>query len=159
MLRYSFTDSDFSVVISDEVLAHFESHRQIRFYDKEAGGQLFAHFNNAQVLIEKATGPRPTDKITRTSYQPDRRAEQVEIQQMFDSGFHFVGDWHTHPSFYPKSSGIDVSNIKSCVKNSTHELKGFIMIVVGTASFPAGLFVSFHDGNKEYVLKPVAEKT
>ncbi len=153
MLRYSFDDSDFSVILTDEVLAHFNAHRQLRFYDKEAGGQLFDSFDGAEVLIEKATGPRPTDKRTRTSYQPDQLAEKAEITQMYNAGLHFVGDWHTHPSPYPKSSGIDILNIQSCVRKSLHELKGFIMIIVGTAPFPTGIFLSVHDGNKEYILE------
>lgn len=75
---------------------------------------------------------------------------------MFNEGLHFVGDWYTHPSLYPESSGIDNYNIKSCVTESIHELKGFIMIIVGTVSFPRGLSVSLHDGQTEYMLEVVS---
>ncbi len=154
MLRYNLDGADFSVFLTDKVLAHFKAHQQLKSSDTEAGGQLFARFEGAEIWIEAATGPRPTDRRTRTSYQSDRSAEKAEILRMFDRGLHFVGDWHTHPSHYPKSSGDDNSNIKSCVIKSSHELKGFVMIIAGTTSFPLGLSVSLHNGQREYILKP-----
>lgn len=152
MLNYSFNNSDFSIVLTDKVLAHFEKYKQIRFRDKEAGGQLFARFDGIETLVEEATGPRPTDKRTRNSYRPDRFAEQEEIFRMYERNLHYVGDWHTHPSLIPEASGIDVSNIRSCVINSLHKLNGFLMIIVGTNSFPTGLRVSIHTGQQELVL-------
>ena len=144
MLIYTLNESNFSITIADNVLDHFERHRQVRFWDKEAGGQLFACFEPNRTLIQEVTGPRPTDKRSRHSYRPDRLAEQREILEMFDKNYHYVGDWHTHPSPAPSPSGTDVFNISSCVARSEHELNGFLMIIVGTDPFPEGLRVSFH---------------
>jgi integrative and conjugative element protein (TIGR02256 family) len=144
MLTYTLNESNLSIILTDNVLNHFERHRQVRFWDKEAGGQLFARFEHNRTLIQEVTGSRPTDKRSRHSYRPDRLAEQREILEMFDKNFHYVGDWHTHPSPVPSPSGTDVFNISSCVASSEHELNGFLMIIVGTNPFPEGLRISLH---------------
>jgi hypothetical protein len=59
----------------------------------------------------EATGPRRTDRRTRTSSVPDRRAEQREIDDRFRRGLHFLGDWHTHPKNIPHPSGPDVASL------------------------------------------------
>ena len=73
MLIYPLNESDYSIALADYVLDHFERHRQVRFWDKEAGGQLFARFEHNRTLVQEVTGPRPTDKRSRHSYRPDRR--------------------------------------------------------------------------------------
>lgn len=152
MLAYSYKDSDFTVILTERILCHLEKYKQLHYWDKEAGGQLFARFDKTLTTIEEITGPRLTDTRTRTSYKPDRRAEQIEISQMYKKDLHYVGDWHTHPSPIADPSGTDISNIRSCVIKSKHELNGFIMIIVGTNSFPEGLRVSVHTGQEELVL-------
>lgn len=153
MLRFSLDNSTFSLVLTDDVVAHFDKHRQRLFWQKEAGGQLFARFNAAETVVEAVTGPRPTDLRTRTTYKPDRQAEQIEIMQMFEAGLHYVGDWHTHPDPHPQPSKLDISSFAACYTSSVHELKAFVMIVVGTNTAPDGLRVSLHDASKEFVLK------
>src|SRR5690242_17012997 len=96
MLEYPIGESGQVLFFSDEVLAHFAQHRQRRFYQSEAGGQLFAIFDNKRIRVVEATGPRRTDTRRRMSYVPDRRAEQREINEKHELGLHYVGDWHTH---------------------------------------------------------------
>src|SRR3546814_8042190 len=76
------------------------------------------------------------DRRTRTSYIPDRRAEQAEIFDRHARGLHYVGDWHTHPERYPQPSSPDAQSIAECVAKSTHQLNGFVLIIVGQAEPP-----------------------
>jgi len=152
VIRYPIGTSGQTLVLTDAVLAHFRKHRQVRRWNREAGGQLFARFDTPQIRIEVATGPRPTDKRGRTYYHPDRRAERKEIMSQHKRGFHYVGDWHTHPARHPNPSGIDVRNISDCFRLSRHRLAAFVMIIVGTGAPPEGLRVSLHDGVTEYIL-------
>ena len=147
------------LILRDEVLSHFTARRQVGWRKAEAGGQLFARITPSEVVVEEATGPRPTDKRGRYHYEPDRRAEQREIAAMHKRNLHYVGDWHTHPERVPYPSGRDVRNIAECARESTHGLNGFVLILVGAAPFPEGLHVSLHSGNENLNLKPVESET
>jgi integrative and conjugative element protein (TIGR02256 family) len=155
VIEYPIGTSEQSLVLTDPVVDHLRRHRQLRWYQGEAGGQLFAHFNSNRILVEEATGPRRTDRRTRTSYVPDRRAEQVEILDRHARGLHYVGDWHTHPEQYSCPSSRDAWSIADCVAKSTHQLNGFVLVVVGQAEPPAGLHVSVHDGNTSFAIRSV----
>jgi len=141
-------DSGESVVITDVVLQHFLRYQQLRSNQTEAGGQLFGRIHDQTIMIEEATGPRRSDKRTRYSYIPDRRAEQREIDDRFSDGLHFLGDWHTHPEPIPNPSGIDLNNMRECVKKSRRAVSGFLLIIVGSDSLPRALHASLHDGKE-----------
>ncbi len=144
MLSFPLDNGDSNLVFSDAVLAHFKKHRQERLRDTEAGGQLFARLTRFEVYVEVATGPRPEDKRTRTSYVPNRESERREIKYMFQQGLHFVGDWHTHPERIAHPSSIDEDTIADCADKSSHDLNGFVLVVVGTGTLPDCLSVSIH---------------
>jgi integrative and conjugative element protein (TIGR02256 family) len=145
MLQYPIGSSGEVLVLSEVVLGTFRRHRQVRWNQTEAGGQLFACISRLSIVIEEATGPRRTDRRTRTSYVPDRVAEQREIDSRHSNGLHYVGDWHTHPEPYPVASGVDIASISESVRKSKHALNGFVLLIVGQAEPPEGLLVSVHD--------------
>lgn len=153
MIRYPIGTSGQVLVLTDAVADHLRRHRQRHWYQKEAGGQLFARFSGGEILVEEATGPRKTDRRTRTSYVPDRRAEQAEILERHSRGLHYVGDWHTHPEHLPEASAPDATSIAESVAKSKHELNGFVLIVVGRSEPPAGFHVSIHNPTAALALK------
>lgn len=153
MIEYAIGTSEQSLVFTDPVVDHFRRHRQLRWCQREAGGQLFARFDGTRILVEEASGPRRTDRRTRTSYVPDRRAEQVEILDRYARALHYVGDWHTHPEQHPYPSRPDARSIADSVAKSTHQLNGFVLVVVGKAEPPSGLHVSVHDGDTSFALR------
>jgi len=152
MIEYPLGLSGQVIVLTDGVLTHMAVNRQIRRSHAEAGGQLFARFSDIKIVVEEATGPRATDLRTRTSYVPDRAAEQQEIVERHARGLHYVGDWHTHPDSIPKPSPRDLASMAECVIKSTHALNGFLLVIVGQADGPAGLHVSVHDDQGCYRL-------
>ena len=137
---------------SEGVLDHFDRHRQTRFWQREAGGLLFARLALPLIEVCAVTGPRRTDRRTRYSYWPDEKAEHREIGEMFSRDLHFVGCWHTHPEDIAFPSHIDVRNISDCVRRSKHALNGFIMVIVGRESLPGSLFVSVCDASHVHPL-------
>ncbi|WP_170149468.1 Mov34/MPN/PAD-1 family protein [Rhodoplanes roseus] len=132
------------VRIGSLALATFDAHRQRRFYQREAGGQLFARVRADEWEIVAATGPRSRDRRGRFSFRPHRASEQEEIFQHHELGLDYVGDWHTHPEDVPRPSFDDLSSIAKVVRRSTHHLPGFLLLIVGRDSFPGGLWASFH---------------
>jgi integrative and conjugative element protein (TIGR02256 family) len=94
--------------------------------------------------VAVATGPDGADRRSRFGFRPDRTREQREIHDLHARGFDYLGDWHTHPEDAPEPSPRDLASIDDIVRRSTHHLPGFLLCIVGRASFPAGLWLSFH---------------
>lgn len=138
---------------SQGVLSHLNRHRQTRFWQREAGGLLFARLLLPKIEICEITGPRRTDRRTRFSYWPDENLEKREIDAMFKRDLHFVGCWHSHPEDVASPSHVDVRNISDCVRRSKHALNGFVMVIVGRAAMPESLFVSVCDTSRVYPLR------
>lgn len=155
MISAAIGQSGETLLILDAVLDHFSTHRQTRCWHREAGGLLFARIAGDVITIEEATGPRPTDRRSRSAYHGDRRAEQEEIDVRHALGLHYVGDWHTHPEAKPRPSSADELAMVSRVSASMHQLQSFLFAIVGTDSFPQGLALVVHDGKKRLDLTPI----
>lgn len=156
MIRYVIGNSGQTLVLTDPVLAHFDRYRQVSPRNREAGGQLFATFVDQEICLQRATGPRRTDRRSITSFLPNRFVERKEIKRYFKSGFHYAGDWHTHPELHPTPSHTDIASFRDMFSKSHHHLASFVMIIVETAPEPEGLFVALcNDLNVERLLPTV----
>lgn len=145
-LRYPVGTSGEQIHLVLNVLEHFEHNRQTRFWQKEAGGQIFARLEGSEIIVEQVTGPKESDKRSRYSHASCRSAAQAEVDAHYMLGLHYLGDWHTHPELIPSPSWRDKMTMASRVRSSKHRLRGFLFIIVGTGSFPVGLAVLAHDG-------------
>lgn len=157
MIAFPIAASGQRLVFSSTVLEHFEKHQQLRWWQREAGGQLFARLALPDILVEEATGPRPSDWRTRYSYWPNRSAEQREIASRHARGMHFIGDWHTHPESAPTPSARDTASMHELVRKSVHAFNGFVLVIVGTDPLPGGLSVSIFNGSDGFPLSAVVE--
>jgi integrative and conjugative element protein (TIGR02256 family) len=106
-------------------------------------------------VVLEATGPRLSDRRTRTSYLPDRKEEQAEIAARHARGLQYIGDWHTHPEDAPFPSIIDINSISECFNKSLHALNGFVLVIVGKAVSSEWLNVSLCDGCTICHLNPI----
>lgn len=141
-----FTDGVNIVINFDkEVIDLFEQHKQLAKNTPESGGQIFAHHSKGEVFVSRATGLRDGDRRERFLFWPNRRQERKEIKKMYSEGYHYIGDWHTHPEEIPTPSLVDIKNILECFQKSKHDLKFFVMVIVGTANFPDGIHVSINN--------------
>ena len=131
------------------------SYKQVKFWRKEAGGQLFATFEENVIKVIEATYTKKADKRGRFFFWPNRKDEQVEIHRKYtEAGIHFVGDWHTHPEHIPRPSDSDIKSVAEMLRDSRHNLPGVFLVVVGTDGFPGGLYVGFHTRDKLTQLLP-----
>jgi integrative and conjugative element protein (TIGR02256 family) len=133
-----------TIIFSSRAVEHMMKNRQKATWQTEAGGQLFARLTPFEVFIIDATGPRRTDKRTRTSYIPDRKAEQREIDERFANGLIYVGDWHTHPEPTPHPSYKDVNSISECFRKSQHRLWGFFLVIIGSTGLWHDSFIGLY---------------
>jgi len=146
-LVYGIESGGPSVILTDDAIASMAHHRQMTAKDREAGGQLFARFEGTSTIIVEATEPKPLDKRSRYGFSPNQWLQRLEIKFLHKRGKHFVGDWHTHPQPVPSPSNEDINNMVDCFRKSRHELRAFLMVIVGTAEPPEGLYVCLVDGN------------
>ena len=148
MITYAVVNSGQILILTDEVLGHFHRYRQLSTKSREAGGQLFACFDEEKIVIKRATGPRYSDRRLYRSFVPNRIAERREIKRLFRAGLHYVGDWHTHPEPQPQPSKTDIHSFQDMFWKSRHQLAKFVMIIVGTAEAPRGLYVGIGSRKK-----------
>lgn len=153
-LRFVIMHDGPSIILSDEVLVTMDRFRQINLRDSEVGGQLFARIEGVDTVIVEATLPSWLDRRAPHLFWPNRWLQQREIRDRYAKGLNFVGDWHTHPEAMPRPSCEDTRNMAECFTASLHDLRAFVMIVVGTASAPEGLHVALIDGRDVLRLDP-----
>lgn len=142
MMRFSPRQSGAGILLSDSAITTMDTYRQTGKKDKEAGGQLFARFDGADTLIDIATSPKWLDKRARYRFEPSKWMQQREIAAMHAKGLHFVGDWHTHPEPIPQPSELDLSSMQECFVRSIHDLRAFVLVIVGTQAGPEGFYVT-----------------
>lgn len=153
-LSYPIGTSGETVVISDAVLDHLCGHRQMRWWQREAGGLLFARLEGADITIVEATGPRLDDARSRYGFSFRLDKQQALIDERFTRGLHYVGDWHSHPEARPQPSLRDLQTMGSRVRESTHGFRGFLFAIIGRDPMPAGLAMLLHDGVAAHRLSP-----
>ena len=117
---------------------------------------LFARISAQAISVEEVTEPQRKDRRWRFGFWPCNTIQQRIIDNRFKEGLHFVGEWHTHPELHPHPSGLDFTSMENCFLQSRHELKALIMVILGTASAPDGLWVSLHNRKGSRRLKLTA---
>lgn len=140
MLIFNFPGGNQRLILTNSVLTVMGKYRQTNRRHSEAGGQLFARITPTLIIVAVATEPHRKDVRRRLSFIPDKKRLATEIQTYFSKGLHYIGDWHTHPEKIPKPSWIDYNSMQICFMQSRHELEHLLMVIVGIASFPAGIW-------------------
>lgn len=139
------TSFEDKLVLTRDAILAMDRHLQDHSSKPEAGGQLFARFEEGAVVVCKCTEPHPEDRRSLFSFLPSRKRERSEISLMYQRGLHYVGDWHTHPEAFPIPSSTDTATMRRLFTQSRHQLSHFILIIRGTAELPSGIWISAHD--------------
>ncbi len=134
------------------MLNHLAAHRQTRWWQREAGGLLFAEIAGGAIRVVEATGPGSGDRRSRFSFGMSLARQQSLIDERFDKGLDYVGEWHSHPEPVPSPSGRDHRTMASRVGFSTHGYNGLLFAIIGTAPLPGGLTLLLHDGERAHRL-------
>jgi integrative and conjugative element protein (TIGR02256 family) len=115
---------------------------------KEAGGMLFSQdLESETVCISAVSLPGPGDVRRRDYFAMDERRAQGIIEAEFAKGYHYVGDWHTHPQSTPRPSQRDVRSINRVFSESQHYLRCVLLLILTPKEDFAKSFVGFADGN------------
>jgi len=136
------------VILSSAVLLRLHCHRQLHFWSREAGGQLFGTMSATAVEIVKCTGPYSGDRRTRYSYRSDVKQAQAVIRREANAGLYYVGEWHTHPEPSPTASSMDVDAFIKTNRLSSARFEPLILLIQGTqlGAFGSAIY-SVHSDN------------
>ena len=158
-LQYLIGTSGEAVVVTDPALDHMLAYRQMRWWQHEAGGLLFARIATRAITIVEATGPHPHDRRSRFSFSTSLERQQLLVEARFEVGLHYVGEWHSHPEGQPNPSPRDDKTMASRVALSAHGFAGFLFAIIGRDPLPDGLTMMLHDGHAAHRLQPKAGPT
>lgn len=145
------------ILLADGVLAKLWRKRQRHCWSRERGGILYARFEGRETRIEKASDQLQALSAGRCHLRTSRAAERLDIRTHYEQGLHFVGSWHTHPQPVPVPSVVDTARMVSNFTESRHDLKGFVLVVVGLEPFPQGLSVTVHTERLHVLASPLLE--
>ena len=155
MLVFKLPGNKQKLVFTDSVFKTLNQYRQTTFSRKEAGGQFFARITPKLVIIAAATGPSRKDKRHRFGFIPNKSRLKQEILEYFEKGYHYIGDWHSHPQLIPKPSFLDLRSMKKCFRQSKHELDHFVLAIIGKDDVQKNMWVGAVNSKK--VIKLNAE--
>lgn len=127
------------VVITDHALGRMARYRQLSWYSREAGGQLFGTVSSSEVVVLTATGPYRGDQRWRTSYRSNPGAAQRTIDEQTNEGRLYLGEWHTHPEDHPNASGTDFDAMMKLQRASSTRLANLLMVIQGRVLGARGL--------------------
>lgn len=150
------------ILIDGAVLDHIARHRQLSWYAREAGGQLFGSIAAGEVVVSVATGPYRGDQRRRSSYRSNPTAAQRAVDLHSRNGLFYLGEWHTHPEEHPKASMDDYDAMSRLRNLSVARTSALLMLIQGKAAGAKGLCVYSlgSDGFSRWALSdghPIAE--
>lgn len=85
---------------------------------------MFARLSGNLWRIKMIKGSRSADRRNRFHFGLDRRSGQDEINNFYDPGLEFVGDWHTHPEDLPRPSRNDIDSVNNVVREVRSQSSG-----------------------------------
>lgn len=144
------------VVIAQPVLDRLASQRQLSWFAREAGGQIFGVVEASRVIVQVATGPYRGDQRWRFTYRSSQRAAQKAIDEQAAAGLIYLGEWHTHPEDLPSASHSDLEAMVKLQRASNTRLATLLMLIQGRADGVAGIAV-YSCGDSSFIQWVVAQ--
>lgn len=142
-----FKRGGYIINISGEVLSKLVKFKQGKGANESGGIILGLVYDDNSVCITKISLPNRFDKATRNSFERDKRAAQVIVDNEFCKSkgkVIYLGEWHTHPEPNPTPSMTDVLMIKKQYRQNEINVDFLILMIQGTES----LYLAVYNGNK-----------
>jgi proteasome lid subunit RPN8/RPN11 len=130
------------VLLTASALDHMYARTQRRFWQSEAGGEIYTPDPDSHgLIITAATGPNPSDRRGRHYFNPDAVAATQDRERLFCLGLHAVGLWHTHPEASPTPSRLDHSTTEEYLEAFRGERDYYLMVILGNHRSPPNVAV------------------
>lgn len=129
------------IIVNASVMRQIGKHRQIGGYHREAGGILMGLRRGHHLEVTIATTPKREDKRTRIGFErisPFHQSFAIRAWRRLGQKLDYVGEWHTHPEYRPRPSGIDEAEWAKLIRANKREL---LFIIVGISDIWVGMSV------------------
>lgn len=128
---------------------------------RETGGILIGHIADdlATATIEYATGPPRDSRHKPTSFVRGLSGLTHTLNTWWRRDrFHYLGEWHTHPSSAPYPSMTDKTQMKNIAADSGYDCPTPILVILGgTPDSNLAVTVSVFDGLSGQLINLVLE--
>jgi proteasome lid subunit RPN8/RPN11 len=153
MMRLQLPGASWKLEFADHVLELMSRHIQKSRFSRESVGQLYARDLTAPVVqVAHATKLQPSCAAW-ARVQFNMRQAGREREELFRTGWHCVGFWHTHPEPRPTPSAEDLAFAREHARGARPEVSGLVFAILGNHAVRDSLRVWFDDG---YTLRQMA---
>lgn len=131
VIIFKSVDNKFSVELNDEILDNIH-HECITAKNKETGGILIGkHSEDGMTIISDVTGPPKGSKQGRCTFERAPADLNKILQDIWDLGYRYVGDWHFHPNSSPQPSMVDDMQLKKFANDKKLNCHEPILLIIG----------------------------
>lgn len=149
--KYYCQELDFTVSVGSEIMALLFDHRQTNWYSRESGGMLFTkQLRDHDVEINYITTPGNGDIRRRNYFRINEERARSIIQEQYEVGSHYLGDWHTHNEYMANPSGTDINSIHHLFNSSGHLRPFFLMLIIPNEINASHCYLGASDGSVLY---------
>ena len=122
-------------------------------YRQETGGILIGNYDQGQSLasIKQITGPTSDSRGSFSWFERGTRGLKKLLDENWERGFYYLGEWHFHPFNSPTPSGQDIQQMQDIAKSTIYKCPEPILIIIGGSEehFQLRAFVSI--GSKKLI--------
>lgn len=112
----------------------------------EAGGILLGYYiDQNNFSVTDISVPSPKDKRSRYNFYRSKLGGQKVVNRFFQKSKGkkiYLGEWHTHPEYYPNPSALDRKSIMGQMKNGRLNSDKIFSIILGEKGFHLSLVTS-----------------
>ena len=125
------------VILEQHVVRYICRYAQRRPWQAEAGGELFSpNPYSTPMHVTLATGPHRTDIRRRRYFRPDSKKMTDTRLELFETGLHAIGIWHTHPQAVPSPSQKDIRTARQYLHEFQSMRRYYLLLTAGNKGRP-----------------------
>lgn len=133
MSSWATEDRRVLLYFSADVLETFRQHIQSEDFESEAGGILLGTVHGNNMLITATTIPTIWDKRSRYFFERlsfGHDAIALARWKASQGTVRYLGEWHTHPEYYPSPSDLDRSEWNH-LSSRRQDKRPMLAVIVG----------------------------
>lgn len=131
-IRFKSFDDEFSVQMTDIILKDMYC-ECIKSKNNETGGILIGKYSEDRSIafIIEITGPPKNSKQKKYTFERGVDGLNEILDNRWDLGYRYIGDWHFHPNSSPIPSMIDDMQMKKFANDKLLNCPEPILLIIG----------------------------